>query len=288
MGDVLADVTVQARAPVEWESDTEAEISLTGGGAAANVAATLASLGVETVLVGAVGQDRLGLLQLDDLVRPGLRLEVARRQGSPTGMVVALVDHRGARTMITSRGASRSLRPEQMGPALFQPGRHLHLSGYVLLDEESREAGLAALRAAHKAGMSISVDASSRAPLERIGAAAFQGWIRGASLLFANLDEARVLAGREILGEILPVLLEDCPEVVVKLGEEGACWGRGGERLDLAPSAAQVVDTTGAGDAFAAGWLASWLLGEDGPRALRAALDAAARAVGWLGGRPPA
>lgn len=286
VGDVLADVSVLVQGPFQADSDTEAEVSITGGGAAANVAATLAGLGVATVLVGVVGQDPLGQTQLEDLARPGLQLEVARRPGRATGVVVALVDLGGGRTMITSRGASGSLRREQMKPQLFGPGRHLHLSGYVLLDEESREAGLAALGRAGRAGMSISVDASSRAPLERVGPEAFWDWIKGAAVLFANLDEARVLTGKEALGEILPALLQACPEVVVKLGKDGAAWARGDQHLLLPASAGPVVDSTGAGDALAAGWLAAWLAAEDPPHRLRAALDAAARALGWLGGRP--
>ncbi|MGA2873852.1 MAG: sugar kinase [Candidatus Dormibacteria bacterium] len=286
VGDIMADVAVHRAGPVALESDTDCEIALAGGGSAANLAAHLAGLGIATTLVGTVGDDQLGSIQLADLTTRGVQIRVRILNGVTTGMVVALVGQDGRRSMLTSRGAGSLLSPDHLGSDLFRPGRHLHLSGYVLLDERSRAAGLAALERARRASMTVSVDASSLAPLARLGGGGFRSLTAGASVLFTNEAEAGILTGARSWEEALDALLLDYQQVVLKRGESGAVWASGQERISLPATSAVARDTTGAGDALAAGWLAGWLRGQDPAVILGEALGLAATVLSWPGGRP--
>ncbi len=286
VGDVLADVSVRLERPLAEDSDTPAAITLHPGGSAANLASWLATLGVETTLVGAVGDDRLGRIQEEELVRAGVRTRLAVLPRTDTGVVVALVGREGRRSLVTSRGAASGLDPAHLPADLFRAGRHLHLSGYVLLDASARPAGLAALALARQSRMTISVDPSSREPLRREGARVFRGWVRGAEVLLPNWDEGRELTGAAEPAAIASDLLRDHEEVVLTLGAAGALWvgPHGSVREPALPAA--IVDTTGAGDAFAAGWLAGWLAGQAGAAPLHRALAAAALCVARPGPRP--
>ncbi len=287
VGDALADVSALLASPFEEASDTPATITIGPGGSAANAAAWLAALGVGTAFIGTVGDDLLGSVQVEDLRRRGVLPAVQVLPGQPTGVVVAIVTAGGQRSMVTSRGAAMGLRPEHLPRDLFRRGCHLHLSGYVLLDGQTRAAGLAALELARAVEMTISIDPSSRGPLRRVGKGIFRDWTRGAQVLLPNLDEAEVLTGQGKPAAMITELLTDYQEVVLSLGEGGAMWGSGRRRRRLPAVPAAVTDTTGAGDAFAAGWLAGWLAGATAASALESALALAALAVAHPGGRPP-
>jgi ribokinase len=190
--------------------------------------------------------------------------------------------------MLPDRGANLALAPEDLPGALLVAGNHLHLSGYVLLHDGPRAAGLCALDHAHEAGMTISIDPASAAPLRACGVARVLEWIAGADVLLPNADEARVLTGEEDPEAAARALvaLAGAREVVVTLGAEGAVWSDGDAVLRAAaPPVAAVVDTTGAGDAFAAGWLGARLAGAAPPEALAAACALGARAVARAGAR---
>ncbi|MDI3316251.1 MAG: sugar kinase [Bacillota bacterium] len=293
MGDLVTDLVVRIQAPLAWASDTPARIEPRPGGSAANTAAWLARSGaaLEVHFVGRAGADPFGDLQERELARLGVRVHLARDSRRPTGLIVLLVDAEGERSMLTDRGANLALAPADLPVALFVPGAHLHLSGYVLLDPGPRAAGREAIRLALAAGMSVSVDAASASLLAREGASSWFRWSGGASLLFANREEAEVLGGgrgRRRSPETLALELADrYGEAVVKLGRDGAVWAdrRGALRRAPAPRV-PVVDTTGAGDAFAAGWLGARLTGGSPAEAMRAALRLASEAVRHVGARP--
>ena len=160
----------------------------------------------------------------------------------------------------------------------------------ALLREGSRAAALAALVAARDAGMPASVDPSSVAPLAAVGGPAFLGMVRAAGSIIATRGEAEVLTGTRDPEAAASVLVDGRDEVVMKLGEEGALWrGADGEsvRVPSAPPPGPVVDSTGAGDAFAAAWLARRREGDEPEAALAAACAVAARVVTRPGARPP-
>lgn len=134
-------------------------------------------------------------------------------------------DHAPGRPHDAQRsGRQRRIAARRPAPGPVRPGRHLHLSGYTLLNEGSRRAGRVALRLAQESGMSISVDCGSHAPLERVGAEAFLEWTNGVRLLFANQEQAAVLTGRDDPDAAAKVLTAWYPNIVIKLGADGALW----------------------------------------------------------------
>jgi sugar/nucleoside kinase (ribokinase family) len=188
--------------------------------------------------------------------------------------------------MITDRGAGEALGPDDLPPSLFDGG-HLHLSGYAFSGGSRREAALGALRLARGAGMSVSVDPSSVPLLKEMGPGRFLSWTRGADLCLPNLEEGEILSGERDPDRVARRLLDHYPAVVLKLGAAGAMYaGAEGERVRLPAERARVADTTGAGDALCAGFLAARLSGVPPAAALRRGVEAAARAVERMGARP--
>jgi len=287
MGDLMVDVTVALSAEITRATDTPARIRTGWGGSAANVAAWLAAIGVSTAFLGRVGSDSFGRAATEALRAAGVAVCADTDADLPTGTCVVLVHPDGERSMLPDPGANAGLRPEHLGAEPFTWATHLHLSAYTLFNSASRAAGLAAQRRAREIGMTLSVDAASAAPLAAAGAENFLSWTGAADLLFANLDEAVAITGVSDPDAAADGLIGHYSEVVVKLGAAGAMWaGEGAGRVRVEGIAADVVDSTGAGDAFAAGFLAARLLGDDPKTALEAGTALAARAISQLGARP--
>jgi sugar/nucleoside kinase (ribokinase family) len=291
VGDIVTDILALHESPLAADSDTAARIRMTGGGSAANTAAWLASALSPVALVGVVGEDEAGAARLAELTAAGVACECVRRAAeAATGSVVVLSDGVD-RTMLTDRAANGLLEPADIDAALAaveSPG-HLHLSGYVLFDEASAPAGEHALNAARGRAITTSVDAASAAPLAALGAERFFGLVRRTDVLFANEDEARVLTGLSASADKLAVaLLPYATTVVVKCGPEGAMWAGADGSVLASPAspASTVVDQTGAGDAFAAGYLAAWRAGGSPAEALAAGARLGALAVTRFGARP--
>lgn len=266
-------------------SDRPAAIRSRGGGAGANVAAHLAQLGTRVALVGCVGDDAPGAGLAAELSAAGVELQLRTVPGAATGTIVSLVEPGGQRSMLADRGANLALRPDDV-PA-FATGQHLHLSGYTLLDEGPRSAGLAALHAALDAGCTVSLDPASTGPLRRYGVDRWLADTAGATLLLPNADEALLLTGCADAEAAARALARAHAVVAVSLGADGALWASGDVLLHRPAHPTDVVDTTGAGDAFAAGLLATWLgsPGAGPAAALDAGLALAAEVVRRPGAR---
>jgi sugar/nucleoside kinase (ribokinase family) len=283
----MVDVLAAMSGPLARGSDTPSRVTTAGGGSAANVAVWLAAQGVPTSYVGRVGDDALGRESVAGLTDRGVTAWVSTEPDLTTGTCIVLVEPGGERSMLPDAGANATLAAADLPQRAFRPGGHLHLSGYTLLNPGSRDAGLAALSMAAAADMTVSVDPSSAAPLAELGAARFLSMTRGVDLLLANRDEAAVLAGTSDPHLAAQQLGDTYREVVVKLGPDGAMWQQGFIGASApAERGVEVVDTTGAGDAFAAGFLASWLLHPEPETALAAGCRLAARAVSTVGARP--
>jgi sugar/nucleoside kinase (ribokinase family) len=286
VGDLLYDLLARVDGDVRLGVDTFTPIRAAGGGSGANAAAWLAASGVETHFVGRVGDDVFGRFLEEELREAGVRTHLARDPSLATGKVFVLVDGSGERTMITDRGAVENLGPEDIPTSLFRGG-HLQLVGYTFSGGSRRETAFQALHLAREAGMTVSVDPSAVPMLEDVGSDRFLAWTRGADLCFPNLEEGSLLAGKEDPDQILENLLHHFPAVVLKLGAEGARYADAEGRRSRVPAAqARVADTTGAGDALCAGFLAWWLAGATPEEALRRGVVLAARAVEQVGGRP--
>lgn len=289
VGDLMTDAVARARYALARASDTPATVTMHGGGSGANIASWLAVEGAEVAFIGRRGADITGRNRDMELMGYGVDARLVMDPERPTGTCVVLVTHKGERTMLSDPGANAALSPEDLPRDLFTSGSHLHLSGYTLINEGSRDAGLAALEAAHRTGMSVSIDCSSSAPLERTGAEPFLEWTSGAKLLFANADQAKILTGRDDPEAAAKVLTAWFPHVVIKMNTDGALWYSNG-RPEPVHAAAEpverVVDGTGAGDAFVAGFLPPWLEGKPPAESLAAGCHLASKAISHLGARP--
>ncbi|CAN5856366.1 sugar kinase [soil metagenome] len=266
-------------------SDTSARIVVGGGGAGGNVAAALGSLGTAVGLVARVGADEAGRAALRSIDGTGAVVYGQIDPAVATGTVVALVDATGERTMLTDRGANRNLAHDDLPDHWFRAGAHLHLSGYAVFDEPARTAATAALRRAATASMTISVDPASWAPLRAFGAERFLALTSAAQLCLPNAAEARALTGVDDPAAAARRLADHYGTAVVTCGADGAVWSDGDTVRHRAAGPAEVVDTTGAGDAFTAGYLAATVDGASPDRALAAAVATAAEVVAAAGAR---
>jgi ribokinase len=286
VGDVMTDVLARLPGPLAIGSDTPAPIAILGGGSAANTAAWLVRAGLAATFVGRVGDDALGRRALAELSVAGVELAVSVDPVRATGTCIVLVDADGERTMVPCAGANAGLGDAALPADLFGPESLLHLSGYALFTAGSRPAAVDALALARADGCPISVDAASTAPLAAAGAERFLSWVGPGVLLFANHHEARVLTGTADAWTAARRLGRRCGEAIVKCGVDPAVWSDGTDVVAVPVQAAVPIDTTGAGDAFAAGVLAARATGGDAAAFLRAGHILAARAISQPGARP--
>jgi len=285
LGDVMMDVTATVTEAINHGSDTPARIYLQPGGSAANTARWLAWSGQASSLIGCIGTDPNGVLISEALMRDGVQPLLSTRTDARTGTCIVVVEPAGERTMFPDAGANALLAPSDLPLDAFVAGDHLHLSGYTLLRPATRAAGLHALRLARQAGMSTSLDASSAAPI-RDQPDAFHAAIDMVDLLLANADEAIAMTGATTAEQAGTLLASQTQAVVVKLGPFGALGFQDGQESSAPTVAATVVDTTGAGDAFAAGLLAHWRPGSSLEPALKQGNALAGVAVSRVGAGP--
>ena len=283
LGDLMVDVVVRLSGPLAQASDTPAEISFRGGGSAANTAAWLAAAGAAVTLVGRAGADERGRAAVEELRAGGVDARVVLDEGRPTGTCLVLIEPGGERTMAPDAGANDGLAAADLPDDVLTDAAHLHVAGYALLREGSRPAARAAIERASERGLGVSVDPSSSALLD----AGFLDLAEGAGLLLPNGSEAHALTGHTDPEAAARSLAQRFGEVVVTLGPGGALWTDGDEVLLVAAVAVEhVEDSTGAGDAFGAGFLAARVAGESTAESLAAGCRLAARAVSTAGARP--
>jgi sugar/nucleoside kinase (ribokinase family) len=288
LGDLMVDVVARLFAPLAEGSDSPGVISYVGGGSAANTAAWLSRVGESTTFVGAIGDDPAGQSQVESLHRLGVDVRFRVDRTRPTGTCLVLVAPTGERTMVPDPGANLSLLEHDVPTDEFRDGDHLHVSGYALL-RDSRDAALHAMSAARGVGMTVSVGAASTAPLAQLGATEFLSMVPDDALVFANEKEAEVLAGES--GEtphLAARLAAGRRQAVVTAGSGLAAWSNGEASAALAadPLDRPELDTTGAGDAFAAGFLAARAREAAPEVCLRDGHALAAAACRTTGGRP--
>ena len=285
VGDVVDDIVVRPLGSVNAASDTDAEIRRTAGGSAANVAAWLGHLGADVRFVGRAGIEGAPRHRAA-LTAYGVDVRVTADPDTQTATIVLNLDPAGERTMFVDRAANARLSRADLPPEVLDGVGWLHLTGYSLFDESVRPAVLDLMARARAAGCGVSIDPSSAGFLARCGADAFLGWVAGADVLLPNLLEGRLLTGLEEPVDVATALAERFPAVALTLGADGALLASGGASRRVAAVPATVVDTTGAGDAFAAGFLSRWTSSPDGDAALSSGAAAAGRAISVLGARP--
>lgn len=288
VGDVVTDVVARHRTPLVRATDTAAEIRTLPGGAGANVACWAAYSGLADVrILARVGTDA-GSWHEEQLRSAGVRPQVVLDGEAATATVISLVGADAERTFLTDSGAALRLSTADWSASLLEGVAHLHLSGYLFFAGTSRETARLALRDARERAVPVSVDPASAGFIAELGVDRFLEAAAGADVLLPNEDEARLLTGLPDPADAAAKLSRHFPVVAVTLGAGGALLAAAGAVRDRVPAvAAQAVDTTGAGDAFAGAFLAARLAGADDARAAAAGCRAGARAVASVGGRPP-
>jgi sugar/nucleoside kinase (ribokinase family) len=262
LGDAHLDVVVTISGPIAPDTDTAARTKVTPGGQAANVAAWVAALGGRSRLIAARAADAAGTLVTSDLTGRGVDVVGPVLAGN-TGVVVSLSDGGSQRSMLTDRGVGPLLTAAAIEPGWLGGCSWLHLPAYSLTIEPVRRAALAAAAAARHAAARLSVDLSSTAAIAGYGASAL-------AALLGELEPALVFGTRAETG-----LIGDVPgaTMITKLGADGVLVG--GMRYPAVRT--DPADATGAGDAFAAGYLVG---------GVHLGLAAAARAVETIGAMP--
>lgn len=270
VGDLVEDVVVWSQCELRPATDNPSRITRTRGGSAANVAALAASTGTASRFIGRVGDDVAGRELAEVLTAAGVDVRV-QREGH-TGTVVVLVDPTGERTMFPDRGAAAELR--EVPPAWLDSLGILHATSYSFAAEPAASATLELMAAASERGIELSLDASSTGLLRDLGTARYVEVVTAVrpSIIFANASEAALLdLGQPPFSTALVIVKDGANPTTVRAPD--------GARTTLpVDRVAEVRDATGAGDAFAAGFLTARLAGSDVEASVQAA-HALARAV---------
>lgn len=279
LGDLMLDVVVMPAMPLERGTDVPGRVWLRQGGSAATTARWLARLGARSTLVTAVGRDAVGRTLVEALRSDKVTVRSTRVARRPTGRIGVIVMVGGERSFVADRGAADELRPTDLKPGWFA-GDLLHLPAYSLIGEPLGDAGRRAIELARDHGALVSLDLASAAPLLANGRRGARRLVDDVApdILFATAAEAEAYLG----GSDLRGLLDSAPLAVIKRGAGGAtvlARGLAGpHRFEVATPALTATDTTGAGDAFDAGFLAMYLSAPSDARGRPAALHRAALA----------
>lgn len=261
------------------------------GGSAANTLAGLAALGARCAFIGQVADDQLGEVFAHDIRAGGIAFTTpARSDDPPTARCLIFVTPDGQRTMNTFLGASQYLPPAALDEAAIAAAKVLYLEGYLWDPEEPRAAMRRAIAAARQAGRKVAFTLSDAFVIERHGAD-FRAMIETGEIdiLFANHIELAALTGHDDFHAGIAALRDKVPLLVVTRSADGAVAAAGGELVEVpAEPIARVVDTTGAGDLFAAGFLFGHVRGRPLAECLRLGAICAAEIISHYGARPEA
>jgi len=261
------------------------------GGSAANTVAGIAALGGACGFIGQVADDQLGQVFAHDIRAAGVAFDTAARAGEPTtARCLIFVTPDGQRTMNTFLGASQFLPEAALDRALIANAAILYLEGYLWDPEEPRAAMRAAIAVAREAGRKVAFTLSDVFCISRHGDD-FRALIAAGQvdILFANEAELVALAGTEDFEAAVVQFSTQVPTLVVTRGEHGALAVTDGQRTEVtAAPVERVVDTTGAGDLFAAGFLHGQAQGWNAERSLKLGALCAAEIISHFGARPQA
>jgi len=285
LGDIMLDVTGVIGAAIKEGVETRASISTHGGGAAANVASWLAVNGTPSYLIARVGDDAAGQVVLSELDSYGVQHGNHVIPGEKTGVVIVLVDALGERTMFPDSGANSGLSKEDLPP--LDGFTAVYISGYPLVNPKSRDGVLEIMKLVRARGLPIVFDPSTVGVLMEVGLKQVREWMTLVDVIILNEEEAQFISGLSNPIDAVADLLSLAPTVVIKRGSSGALGqSRGSLLVQVQAEFSRVVDTTGAGDAFAAGFIQVWGGGGDLSDALANGARLGAKCVAAIGSRP--
>lgn len=284
LGDLVEDVVVWPAGPLRPGTDTPAGVHRRRGGSAANVAWMAARAGGTSRFIGSVGDDEIGTRLVGILEDAGVDVVVQRTAGATTGTIVVVVDPlTRERSFFTDRGACDALVDPR--PSWLDGVTALHVPAYSFCHEPLSATATSVVISARSRGIPVSIDASSTGALGDLGVEVARALLRELEpdVLLANREEARLLG----VGPDRPA---EGPRVtIVKDGADPTTIVRADGRVDVVPvpRVEPVVDTTGAGDGFAAGWLVARAAGADPLEAVAAGHALAARVLAVPGADLP-
>ena len=284
MLDVITKISVMPD-KINYGSDTASKISTHGGGAAGNVAAWLTRTDATATIVGHVGDDAAGAALTSEFDSLGVLHNNLMVDHGSSGVVVVLVDPTGERTMFPDNGANSGLHIGDL-PELTGFGA-VYLSGYSPLDPLSRPGVLEMIAKIKGAGIPLYFDPASVGAMMAVSLDEVRSWIRQMDVLLLNEEEAIYLTGHTNPTQAMETLLKECETVVIKRGSLGALgMSRGSILVTVPAKSTEVIDTTGAGDSFAAGFISTYATSKNMQHALEAGAAVAARCVAIVGARP--
>lgn len=255
------------------------------GGSAANTIMGIADLGGKAAYCGKVAGDEIGEFFLADMRKQGVAIDVVPASASPSGTCVVLITDDAQRTMLTSLGVSGSLAPSDVDEEAIRQAQYVYVEGYLFAGEPTRAAALKAMELAKANGVKVAFTVSDPF-LIQYHRDEFRSLIEGpVDLLFCNLEEARALTGKHHAIDCAHEIHQHAENVALTLGADGSLLMHNGESLPIEGVPVKAIDTTGAGDMYAAGILYGITNGLSWKQSGQLASAAAGRIVGQLGAR---
>ena len=261
LGDINLDVLASVPSSLPIEGEVRTRVVVESGGSAANFARVAARAGAVVEFIGCVGDDLVGDILVESLNRIDMTHHLQRSPGN-TGTIVSLKSNRG-KTMLCSRGANDMIDPSLFDERWFACADHLHLSGYTFLSTVQSAAAKRAISIAKLHKMSVSVDPPPANLISSYGVQAFLAEISAPGIVFPNLEEGRNMTDEDTPEEIVDSLSVRFPVGALTMGRDGSIAWDGKKRSVQHVAEIDGVDPTGAGDAFAAGFIVSYLKDPD-------------------------
>jgi ribokinase len=276
LGDTAVDLVASVSEHPRFGGDSEISVlERHPGGSAANFAVAMARLGISSGLISKVGSDEAGRFLRDGLKREGVDVSHLKQEDGATGTIFVMVDRSGQRTMLSFRGVNVRLLPEEIPREYIAGSRLLHVSGYSLVHAPQCDAALAAMEYAKEANVRISLDPSPLIHL--VGRKVLAETLGLVDLLLPNEGEAKYLSRKKSIRNAGRTLLEKGVSIVaMKLGPKGCLVMDQNDEFHVPAFNVETIDTTGAGDAYNAGFIAGHLREWDLKRSAEFANAAAA------------
>ena len=254
--------------------------TMAAGGSAANTVSGLAKLGVKAGFLSKVGRDDIGRFFENEMINTQVT-PLLLKSDTPSGRAIAVVSKDGERTFATYLGASLELSPDDIEPELFKDWDIFYVEGYLVANRPMLDKALATAKAQ---GLTIAIDMASYNMVEE-NRDYMQSIVRDyVDIVFANEAEAKALTGLEPEAALHRIATQ-CRIAVVKVGAKGSYVQSGDEVVTIGPTPAKVVDTTGAGDMWAAGFLSGYVNGEPLERCAKKGAILAANIIEVLGAK---
>lgn len=287
IGDINLDIIVNLREELNFDTDSDSEINFRGGGSAANFAFWLDYLNTPVRFISKTGDDFISKFLKKNIKKTNIDY-INLKSSKESGRIIVLLNKEGARTMITDRKANTDFKTEDIKAKYFEGISHLHIGAYSFFGGENMvDTALKVIKEAKKRKISISFDPSSYSMIKSYGVKKILKQTEDIDFCFPNLEEAKALTNKTKPEKMVKKLLDNYKSVVLKYGKKG-CYVGSSDNIEFIKQKEKIDngDTTGAGDAFTAAYISSYLKNNTLNKAAVYANQVAAKCVKITGGRP--